>query len=90
MTNTRPRDDHQIFDELRRRTGRRRLSDAELAAQFDRAWHDLSGSVASAECLPEMVIRLTMARLRTGADEGASADLTLGFADELRPAPTFW
>jgi len=70
VTGTRPRDEHLIYDELRRRIGRRRLSDAELTAQFTKAWQDLQGSLASVESLPELVIRLTMARLQpppTGA-----------------------
>jgi len=54
----------ELFEQMRRLPGLRPVTDAELDAQLEKAWRDLQGSVVSEASLPEMTVRLTMARLK--------------------------
>lgn len=64
MVETADRHYGQLIEDLRRHSGRRALTDAEVRAVLDRAWSDLRGSVVNEAGLPEMVVRLALARLQ--------------------------
>lgn len=80
MVETADRHDRRLIEDLRRHSGRPALADTEVRAVLDQAWSDLRGSVVNEASLPEMVVRLTLARLQRSMPRPQA----------LLPPPTYW